>query len=254
TVVTACASAGNAMGDAFNAIRYGMVDLVITGGVEAAVTPLGVAAFAAMKALSTRNDDPTRASRPFDKDRDGFVLSEGAGLLMFEDYERAKARGARIYGEIIGYGATADANDMVQPDPTGSGAKRAMAVAIRDADLNPEDVDYINAHGTSTMLNDVSETKAIKAVFGPYAHKVAISSTKSMTGHMLGATGGFEAIATILALRNKVIPPTINLDNPDPECDLDYVPHEARDADVKVGMSNSFGFGGHNACVVFRRV
>jgi 3-oxoacyl-[acyl-carrier-protein] synthase II len=253
-VATACASAGNAMGDAVYAIRRGDADVMITGGSEAAVTQLGVAAFAAMKALSTRNDDPPAASRPFDRDRDGFVLGEGAGILIFEEYEHARRRGAPMLAEVLGVGATADACDIVQPDPVGAGAARAMKAALDDARINPDEVEYINAHGTSTPLGDVAETKAIKSVFGPAARKLAISSTKSATGHLLGASGGIEAVATILTLRNNTLPPTINLDHPDPECDLDYVPRVARDARVRTAMSNSFGFGGHNACIVLRRV
>lgn len=253
-VSTACASAGNAIGDAYNAIRYGAADIMITGGTEAACTPLGVAAFAAMKALSRRNDEPERASRPFDKDRDGFVLSEGAGVLVLEDLEQARTRGARIYGELIGVGATADAGDMVQPDPEGRGAGRAMQMALQNAKLNPEDVNYINTHGTSTPLGDIAETKAIKRVFGAYAKNgLAVSSTKSAIGHLLGASGGVEAIACLKAIEHNTLPPTLNLDEPDEECDLDYVPHTARDARVDVAMSNSFGFGGHNACLVFRK-
>ena len=252
TVVTACASAGNAMGDAFNAIRWNKADVVMTGGSEAAVTPIAMAAFAAMKALSCRNDDPTHASRPFDKDRDGFVLSEGAGLLAFEEYEHARRRGARIYAEVIGFGATADAGDMVQPDPQGRGGARAMVAALADAHLNPTDVDYINAHGTSTPLGDIAETRAIKGVFGRHAYALAVSSTKSATGHLLGASGGIEAIATALALVNGTLPPTINLVETDPECDLDYVPNTPRDRNIRIGMSNSFGFGGHNASIIFR--
>jgi 3-oxoacyl-[acyl-carrier-protein] synthase II len=252
-VATACASAGNAMGDALNAIRHNRADLMITGGSEAALTPLGLAAFAAMKALSTRNDQPERASRPFDKDRDGFVLSEGAGILVFEECAHATARGARIYAEVLGFGATADAGDMVQPDPEGRGAGRAMAAALHDARLSPDDIDYINAHGTSTPLGDIAETRAIRKVFGDAASRVAISSTKSAIGHTLGASGGIEAIACIKAIENNTLPPTVNLDNPDPECDLDYVPNVARDASVSVAMNNSFGFGGHNACLVFRK-
>jgi 3-oxoacyl-[acyl-carrier-protein] synthase II len=255
SVATACASAGNAMGEAFNVIRRGGADLVMTGGCEAALTPLGLSAFAAMKrALSTRNDDPTAASRPFDRDRDGFVLSEGAGVLVFEELEHAKARGAPIYGEVIGFGATSDGCDMVQPDPEGTGAARAMAAALADARLNPDQVDYINAHGTATPLGDVAETKAVKAVFGPVARKLAISSTKSAIGHLLGASGGVEAIATLKAMEHNALPPTLNLDHPDPECDLDYVPLTARDAQVRTAMSNSFGFGGHNASIIFRKL
>lgn len=254
-VATACASAGSAMGDAFNVIRQNRADLMITGGAEAALTPLGLAAFTAMKAISFRNDEPERASRPFDKDRDGFVLSEGAGVLLFEEYEHAKARGAKIYAEIIGFGGTGDACDMVQPDPTGLGASRAMAAALEDARLNPDEIDYINAHGTSTPLGDIAETVAVKKVFSSAVNNLAISSTKSAIGHTLGASGGIEAIACILAIQNKTIPPTLNHDNVDPECaGLDYVPNVARDARVRTAMNNSFGFGGHNACLIFREV
>jgi 3-oxoacyl-[acyl-carrier-protein] synthase II len=253
-VGTACASAGHAMGDAYHAIRRGQVDIMVTGGSEAALTPLGLSAFAAMKALSSRNDDPVRASRPFDKSRDGFVLSEGAGVLVFEELEHARARGARIYCELIGFGATSDAGDMVQPDPEGRGAARAMSAALADARLGPDDIDYINAHGTSTPLGDAAETRAIKAVFGAAARRLAVSSTKSATGHLLGASGGIEAIACVKALENNTLPPTINLEEPDPECDLDYVPNTARDARLRAVMNNSFGFGGHNACLIFRRL
>lgn len=251
STATACASAGTAMGDAIQALRNGVLDIVVTGGSEAACTPLGLAAFAAMKALSTRNSEPARASRPFDRDRDGFVLSEGAGVLVFEEYEHARKRGAEIYAEVLGFGATTDAGDIVQPDPDGRGAARSMRMALEDARLNPDNVDYINAHGTSTPLGDVAETRAIKSVFGAAAQRVAVSSTKSCIGHLLGASGGVEAIACVLAMRNRTLPPTINLDHPDPECDLDYVPHTARDAAVRVAMNNSFGFGGHNTCVLF---
>ena len=255
SVATACASAGNAMGEALSMIRRGRADLIMTGGCEAALTPLGLSAFAAMKrALSTRNDDPAAASRPFDKDRDGFVLSEGAGLLIFEELEHAMRRNARLYAEVIGFGATSDACDMVQPDPDGKGAARAMAAALADARLNPDELDYINAHGTATPLGDVAETKAVKAVFGPAARKLAISSTKSAIGHLLGASGGVEAIATLKAMEHNTLPPTLNLDHPDPECDLDYVPCIARDAKVHTAMSNSFGFGGHNASIIFRKL
>lgn len=253
SVATACASAGNAMGDAFNTIRHGFAELILSGGSEAALTPLGLAAFAAMKALSTRNDNPSAASRPWDKDRDGFVLSEGAGVLVFEELEHARARGARIYCEVIGVAATADAGDMVQPDSEGRGSGRAMDLALRDAQVNPSEIDYINAHATSTPLGDIAETNAIKRVFGSHAKKLAISSTKSATGHTLGASGGIEAVACIKAMQHNTIPPTINLDSPSPECDLDYVPKTARDARLTTVMSNSFGFGGHNACIVFRR-
>lgn len=254
TVATACASAGNAMADAGVAIRRGLADVVVTGGTEAALTPLGLAAFAAMKALSTRNDDPAGASRPFDKDRDGFVLSEGAGILIFEEYEHARQRGARIYGEVLGFGTTSDAGDMVQPDPQGAGAGRAMQDALNDARVSPDQVDYINAHGTSTPLGDVAETRAIHKIFGAAARKLAVSSTKSATGHLLGASGGIEAIATLKAMQHNTLPPTINLHTPDADCDLDYVPRHARDARVTVAMSNSFGFGGHNSSMVLRKV
>ncbi len=253
TVATACASAGNAMGDAFNAIRAGTADVIVSGGSETALSPLGLAAFAAMKALSKRNDEPERASRPFDKDRDGFVLSEGAGILVLEDLEHARQRGAEILCEVIGFGATADASDMVQPDPVGAGAGRAMALALRDAGINPDQVNYINAHGTSTPLGDVAETQAIKSIFGAAASRLAVSSTKGAIGHTLGASGGIEAIICVQAIRNNVAPPTINLDQPDPQCDLDYVPRHARDCRIEIALNNSFGFGGHNACMLFKR-
>jgi 3-oxoacyl-[acyl-carrier-protein] synthase II len=254
-VATACASAGSAMGDAFNAIRQGRADLMVTGGAEAALTPLGLAAFAAMKAISSRNDDPEHASRPFDRDRDGFVLSEGSGVLLFEEFEHARARGATIHAEVLGFGATGDAGDMVQPDPKGRGAARAMAAALADARINPDEIDYINAHGTSTLLGDIAEAIAVRQVFGPAASKLAISSTKSAIGHTLGASGGIEAVACIKAIHNNCLPPTLNLDNVDPECaGLDYVPNVARDARINTAMNNSFGFGGHNACIVFRRI
>ncbi|MGE0479734.1 MAG: beta-ketoacyl-ACP synthase II [Phycisphaerae bacterium] len=251
-VATACASAGSAMSDAFHTIQHGRAEIVVTGGTEAALTPLGLSAFASMKALSTRNDDPVRASRPFDRNRDGFVLSEGAGIVVFEELEHARARNAPIYCEVIGVGNTTDANDMVQPDPNGTGGARAMTMALRSAKLNPEDVSYINAHATSTPIGDVAEVRAIKGVFGAAAARMAVSSTKGATGHLLGATGGVEAIACILAMKYNVLPPTINLDEPDTECDLDFVPNTPRDARVRVAMSNSFGFGGHNSAVVFR--
>ncbi len=254
SIATACASAGSAMGEAYHLIRRDEVDLVLTGGAEAACTPLGISAFAAMKAISTRNDDPEHASRPFDKDRDGFVLSEGAGLLVFEELEHAKQRGAPVFAEVIGYGASSDASDLVQPEPQGRGGALAMQHALQHAGVNTDAIDYINAHGTSTPLGDIAETRAIKSVFGAHASKVAISSTKSSIGHLLGASGGVEAIATIMAMRNHTIPPTINLETPDPECDLDYVPNTARDANVRLAISNSFGFGGHNTCVVFQAV
>jgi 3-oxoacyl-[acyl-carrier-protein] synthase II len=249
-VATACASATNAMGDAFKAIQYDEADVVITGGTEAAVTPMGISGFANMRALSERNEDPPRASRPFDRDRDGFVLSEGAGMLVFEEYEHARRRGARIYGEVLGYGASADAGHITQPDEAGIGAARSMQRALEDAQLSAEKVSYINAHGTSTMLGDQAETAAIKRVFGPHAREVSISSTKSQLGHLLGASGGVELVLTILAIRDNVIPPTINLDNPDPLCDLDYTPNVPRERKITSAMSNSFGFGGHNATIL----
>ena len=250
-VATACASATNAMGDALRSCRLGESDLVITGGTEAAITRMGLAAFQNMKALSTRNDDPPAASRPFDADRDGFVLGEGAGLLVFEDLEHAVARGAKIYAEVLGYGTTSDAGHITAPDPHGHGASAAMRAAIKDAGLNPEDVDYINAHGTSTPLGDAAETQAIRTVFGDYAEKLRVSSTKGALGHALGASGGIEAVIMSKTIQTGTIAPTINYQTPDPKCDLDYTPNEAADCDVKVAMSNSFGFGGHNACIIF---
>lgn len=250
TIITACASATNAIGEAFKAIQYDEADVVISGGAEAAVTPLGVAGFAAMRALSTRNDDPTRASRPFDVDRDGFVLSEGAGLMVLEELEHAKARRAKIYGEVLGYGFSADAGHITAPNENGIGAAYAMSMALKHAKLNPSDIGYINAHGTSTPLGDAAETKAVKKVFGDYAYSLSVSSTKSQLGHLLGASGGVELILTLLALRDGVIPPTINLDNPDPQCDLDYTPNQARERKFTKAMSNSFGFGGHNGSLV----
>lgn len=254
SISTACASAGSAMGQAISAIVRDEADIMLTGGAEAALTPLGIAAFCAMKALSTRNDDPEHASRPFDRDRDGFVLSEGAGLLIFEEYEHAKRRNAPIFCEVVGFGTTTDATDIVQPEPQGLGAARCMRVALKSAGLAPEQIDYINAHGTSTILGDIAETRAIKAVFGTAAKKVPVSSTKSAIGHLLGASGGVEAIACIMAIRNRTIPPTINLEHPADECDLDYVPNTARDADVKIAMSNSFGFGGHNTSIILKAI
>jgi 3-oxoacyl-[acyl-carrier-protein] synthase II len=253
-VVTACATAAHSIGDAYRVIERGDADVMIAGGTEAAITPLGFAGFCMMKALSTRNDDPEHASRPFDRERDGFVVGEGSGILILEEYDRAKKRGADIYAEIVGYGITADAYHITAPDPEGEGSTRAMKMAIEHAGLNPEDVDYINAHGTSTPLNDVAETIAIKKVFGDRAYKVPISSTKSMTGHLLGAAGGVESVAAVLTIRNGIIHPTINYEYPDPECDLDYVPNEARQADVKVAITNSFAFGGQNATLAFKRV
>ncbi|UCG32061.1 MAG: beta-ketoacyl-ACP synthase II [Phycisphaerales bacterium] len=249
-VATACASATHAMGDALRAIQHGYAEVVFTGGSEAALTPLGLAAFAAMKALSTRNDDPTHASRPFDRDRDGFVLGEGAGLLIFEELEHAKARGARIYGEVLGFGMSGDASHITQPAEDGTGAALAMTRALENAGLDPEAIDYVNAHGTATILGDIAETIAIKRVFGDHADKLAISSTKSQLGHLLGASGGVELVATLMGLYHNVAPPTANLDEPDPQCDLDYVPHQPRDMRIRRAISNSFGFGGHNATIV----
>ncbi|NEP88984.1 MAG: beta-ketoacyl-ACP synthase II [Okeania sp. SIO2C2] len=251
--VTACASGSNAIGDAFRLIQRGFAQAMICGGTESAVTPLGLAGFASAKALSTRNDDPAHASRPFDRDRDGFVMGEGGGILILEELEYALSRGARIYAEIVGYGMTCDAYHMTSPVPGGEGATRAMELAIKDAGLTPEEISYINAHGTSTGANDPTETKAIKKALGENAYKVAISSTKSMTGHLLGGSGGIEAIATVMAIAHDKIPPTINLDNPDPECDLDYVPHVSRAYKVEAALSNSFGFGGHNVTLAFKK-
>lgn len=252
-VITACASGTNAIGEAMNLIRRGDADVVIAGGAEAAILPISVAAFNVMGAISTRNEEPERASRPFDRTRDGFVMGEGAGILVLERLEHAQARGARIYAEVVGYGASADAYHITAPLENGEGAALAMRRALADAGLSPRQVDYINAHGTGTPLNDKSETQAIKAVFGEAAYDVPISSTKSMIGHLLGAAGAVEAIVCIRAITDGVIPPTINYEHPDPECDLDYVPNTARRRPVRVAMSNSFGFGGHNACVIFRR-
>ena len=251
--VTACASGSNAVGDAFRLIQQGYAQAMICGGTEAAVTPLSFAGFAAARTLSTRNDEPTRASRPFDRDRDGFVMGEGAGILLLEELEYALSRGARIYAEIIGYGLTCDAYHMTSPVPGGEGATRAIALALKDGGQSPEQVSYINAHGTSTGANDPTETAAIKKALGDSAYKVAISSTKSMTGHLLGGSGGIEAVATVMAIANDKIPPTINLENPDPECDLDYVPNHSRDLKVDVALSNSFGFGGHNVTLAFKK-
>ncbi len=253
TPTSACASGNHALGESFQMIRRGIQDAVIAGGAEMAITPLGVGGFASMKALSTRNDDPARASRPFDKNRDGFVIAEGSGILILEERERALKRGAKIYAEIIGYGANGDAYHMTAPAPAGEGAARCMALALEDAEIQPNEVGYINAHGTSTEYNDMNETQAIKKVFGEHAYKVPISSTKSMTGHLLGAAGAVEGVYSVLALQHGLLPPTINYENPDPECDLDYVPNRARKADIEIVLSNSFGFGGTNACVVFRR-
>ncbi|MBI4686741.1 MAG: beta-ketoacyl-ACP synthase II [Nitrospirae bacterium] len=252
-VATACASGTHAIGDAFKLIQGGVADIMIAGGTEAVITPLGVGGFSAMKALSTRNDEPERASRPFDSDRDGFVMGEGAGILILEELEHAIQRGAKIYAEIIGYGMTGDAHHITSPSPGGEGAARCMRAALRDSGIELSVINYINAHGTSTKFGDELETTAIKNVFGGHAYKVAISSTKSMTGHLLGAAGGIEAVITTLSLVHNIAPPTINLEKPDPECDLDYVPNNARHMNIDFAMSNSFGFGGTNACLVFRK-
>ena len=252
-VATACASATNAMGNAIRSVRLGETNVVITGGTEAAITRMGLAAFQNMKALSTRNDDPPAASRPFDADRDGFVLGEGAGMLVFEELEHAKARGARIYAEVLGYGTTSDAGHITAPDPEGKGAAAAMRAAIKDAGVSPNEVDYINAHGTSTPLGDKAETQAIKAVFGDHAYQLKLSSTKSSLGHSLGASGGIEAVILCKTIQDSLIAPTINYTRPDPDCDLDYTPNTAAHCDVEIAMSNSFGFGGHNACILFRK-
>lgn len=252
-IVTACATGTHNIGEAARVIQYGDADVMVAGGAEMATSPTSLGGFASARALSRRNDDPERASRPWDRDRDGFVLSDGAGVLVLEELAHAKRRGARIWAELIGYGTSADAYHMTQPPESGEGAARCMQLALRNAGLNPDQVGYINAHGTSTPAGDIAETKAIKRAFGDHAYSVAISSTKSMTGHMLGAAGGVEAIFSILSLYHQVVPPTINLDQPDPECDLDYVPHTARDLAVTTAMSNSFGFGGTNATLIFRR-
>ncbi|OGP67584.1 MAG: beta-ketoacyl-[acyl-carrier-protein] synthase II [Deltaproteobacteria bacterium RBG_19FT_COMBO_43_11] len=251
--VTACASGTSAIGDAYKTIAYGDADIMIAGGVEAAITPLAVGGFCAMRALSTRNDEPQKASRPFDQGRDGFVLGEGCGIVILEELSFAQNRGARIYAELAGYGCTSDAFHMAAPPPGHEGAARSMKIAIKDAGLNPADIDYINAHGTSTPLNDLYETQAIKSLFGDHAKKLMVSSTKSMTGHMLGGTGGVEAIFAIKAIKEGIIPPTINLENPDAECDLDYVPNVARHKQINTAMSNTFGFGGVNAVLVFKK-
>ena len=253
SVVTACASGNHAIGDATKIIERGDADVMIAGGSEAIIIPLTIAGFCQMKAMSTRNDDPTRASRPFDAERDGFVCGEGGGLVVLESLEHARKRDARVYAEVVGYGMAGDAHHMTAPDPEGDGAARAMAAALRDAALEPSAVGYINAHGTSTPYNDKFETIAIKRVFGDHAKKLAVSSTKSMTGHLLGAAGGIEAIATAFALHHGVLPPTMNYEKPDPDCDLDYVPNQARKQDVEVALSNAFGFGGTNATLAFRK-
>lgn len=251
--VTACAAGSNAVGDAFRLIQRGYARAMICGGTEAAVTPLSVAGFAAARALSTRNEEPDKACRPFDAARDGFVMGEGTGILLLEELEYARSRGAKIYGEIVGYGMTCDAYHMTSPVPGGTGAAKAIALAMKDAGLTPDRISYINAHGTSTPANDPTETAAIKTALGEQAYKIAVSSTKSMTGHLLGGSGGIEAVAAVLAVANDKIPPTINLETPDPECDLDYVPHQSRSQPVEVALSNSFGFGGHNITLAFQK-
>ncbi len=251
--VTACAAGSNAIGDAFRLIQHGYAQAMICGGAEAAITPLSVAGFASARALSTRNDDPAHASRPFDVNRDGFVLGEGAGIVILEELTSAQARGAKIYAEIVGYGLTCDAYHMTAPSPGGEGAARAIEFCLKDAGITPDQVSYVNAHGTSTPANDSTETAAIKRALGDNAYNIAISSTKSMTGHLLGGSGGIEAIAAIMAVHHDIIPPTINLEAPDPACDLDYVPHSSRQAPVDIALSNSFGFGGHNVTLGFRK-
>jgi 3-oxoacyl-[acyl-carrier-protein] synthase II len=250
---TACSAGAHAIGDSFRLIERGDADVMICGGAESAITPMSVAGFASMRALSTRNDEPQRASRPFDAERDGFVIGEGAGILILEELEFAKKRGARIYAELVGYGMSGDAFHVTMPDETGSGAIRVMQKAIKDAGILPEQIGYVNAHGTSTPYNDKFETLAIKQVFGEHAYKMAVSSTKSMTGHALGAAGGIEAVLSVLSLRENLLLPTVNYVNPDPDCDLDYVPNEPRNAEVEYALSNSFGFGGTNACLIFKR-
>jgi len=253
SISTACATGNHSIGEAFKIIQRGETDIMITGGAEGAITPLGLAGFCSMRALSTRNDEPEKASRPFDKERDGFVIGEGAGVVVLEGLEQAKKRGAFIWAEIIGFGMSEDAYHITQPVPDGKGVKLAIEKALEDAEVNYNQVDYINAHGTSTPLNDKVETKAIKEVFGSYAYKVPVNSTKSMTGHLLGATGGVEIIACVLSIQRGIVSPTINYEVPDPECDLDYVPNQAREVDVEVVLSNSMGFGGHNAALVVKK-
>jgi 3-oxoacyl-[acyl-carrier-protein] synthase II len=251
-IVTACATSNNAIGESWRMIKFGDADIFLAGGSEASIIPIGLAAFASMKALSTRNDDPQRASRPWDRDRDGFVMGEGAGVVVVEELEHARRRGAKIYCELLGYGLSSDAYHMTAPPPDGSGATRAMRMALEHARINPDEVDYVNAHATSTGLGDVAETRAIKTVLGDHARKVSISSTKSMTGHLLGGAGAVEMAACALAIRDSIIPPTINLENPDDECDLDFTPKVAKEKKVRVALNNSFGFGGHNATLVVR--
>jgi 3-oxoacyl-[acyl-carrier-protein] synthase II len=253
-VATACATGANAIGDAGRLIQCDLAEVMIAGGSEAALCELGLGSFCAARALSPRNDDPAHASRPWDRDRDGFVMAEGAGVVILEELEHARKRGARIYAELVGYGMSADGYHITAPEKEGKGATKAMKLALASAGLNPGDIDYINAHGTSTPLGDLAETNAVKQAFGPHAKRVAISSTKSALGHSLGASGGIESVVTALAVSRNLIPPTINLDNPDPECDLDYVPHKARDMRINVAMKNSFGFGGHNVSLIFRKL
>lgn len=253
-VATACAAGSNAIGDAYRLIQLGLADVMVAGGAESAITPLGVAGFASAKALSFRNDDPTTASRPFDAERNGFVIGEGAGVIVLESLEHAKARGAQILAEVVGYGMTCDAHHITSPTPGGGGGAEAMRLALKDARLEPEAVDYVNAHGTSTQANDSNETSAIKSALGDWAYRIPVSSTKSMTGHLLGGSGGIEAVAAVLAIEHNLVPPTINYQNPDPACDLDVVPNQAREHTLNVVLSNSFGFGGHNVCLAFRRM
>lgn len=253
SIVTACATAAHCIGEATEIIKRGDADVIVSGGTEAAITPLGYGGFCSMKAMSTRNDDPKRASRPFDKERDGFLMGEGAGIIILEELEHAKARGAQIYAEVAGYAATGDAFHMSAPEPTGEGATRAIQLALERSGIGINEIDYINTHGTSTPLGDKIETQAIKKVFGDHSYKMSVGSTKSMTGHLLGAAGAVEAIICALAIKEKIVPPTINLENPDPDCDLDYIPHKARTLEVKVALSNSFGFGGHNAVLILKK-
>jgi 3-oxoacyl-[acyl-carrier-protein] synthase II len=253
-VATACAAGSNAIGDAYRLIQLGLADVMVAGGAESAITPLGVAGFASAKALSFRNDDPATASRPFDAERNGFVIGEGAGVLVLESLDHAKARGAQILAEVVGYGMTCDAHHITSPSPGGIGGAEAMRLALRDAQLEPEAVDYVNAHGTSTQANDSNETSAIKSALGEWAYRIPVSSTKSMTGHLLGGSGGIEAVAAVMAMEHNLVPPTINYQNPDPACDLDVVPNQAREHTLNVVLSNSFGFGGHNVCLAFRRM
>jgi 3-oxoacyl-[acyl-carrier-protein] synthase II len=252
-VATACATGSHAIGDAFKIIQRGDADVMIAGGAESVITPLGIGGFNAMKALSTRNDEPDKASRPFDRDRDGFVMGEGAGIIILETLESASQRNANIYAEIVGYGMTADAYHITSPAPGGEGAARCMTIALEDGGAEPSEVDYINAHGTSTKHGDELETSAIKSVFKEHAYKLLVSSTKSMTGHLLGAAGGVESVITVMSIFHGIVPPTINLDNPDPECDLNYVPYRSREVPVRYALTNSFGFGGTNACLLFRK-